>query len=57
MNSRKPTPIRPWTASERALNGKGRLRPYQATAAPQTARIQTQSTSEPSWFPHTPLIL
>ena len=57
MNSRKPTPIRPWIASTRALRVGGRLRPNQATRAPNRARISTHRTIEPSWFPHTPVTL
>ena len=57
MNNRKPAPIMPCTASTRARNSRGKLVPKSATAAPHSARISTQSSIEPSWFPHTPLIL
>ena len=57
MNSRKPTPIMPWMPSTRAFSVGGRLRPKPATMAPNIARISTQRTIEPSWFPHTPEIL
>jgi hypothetical protein len=57
MKAMKPMLIMPCTASARARKAGGRLRPSTATSAPKTDRIVTQRTSEPSWFPHTPLIL
>ena len=57
MKARKPTPIMPCTASTRAFSVGGRLLPNSATAAPNSARMRTQSSIEPSWFPQTPVIL
>ena len=57
MNSRKPTLTAPSTPITRALSGDGRSRPKAATASPHIARINTQRTSEPSWFPQVPVIL
>ncbi len=57
MNSRNASAIEPCTASTLALSVAGRLLPKAATAAPKIARISTQSSIEPSWFPHTPDIL
>ena len=48
MKSRKATPIEPWTASTRDLSSSGRLPPKSATPAPNSARIKTQRTIEPS---------
>src|SRR3546814_5808291 len=50
MKARNPTPIMPCTASTRARNVGGRLPPNSDTAAPNTARMRTQSSIEPSWF-------
>ena len=33
------------------------MRPNSATAPPHSARMATQSSIEPSWFPQVPLIL
>jgi hypothetical protein len=57
MKSRKAAPIEPWTARTFALSSRGRLLPKDATAAPNSDRISTHSTIDPSWFPHTPEIL
>jgi hypothetical protein len=57
MNRRKAAAIDPCTASTLACSSRGRFVPKVATAAPNKARISTQSTIEPSWFPHTPAIL
>ena len=54
MNSRKPTPIIACTASTRARSAGGRLRPKAATAAPNSARMNTHRSIEPSWLLHTP---
>ena len=48
------TAIEACTLSTLAFSVGGRLRPKAATAAPNSARISTHSTIEPSWFPHTP---
>ena len=57
MKARKPTPIIACTASTRARSVGGRLRPNAATAAPNSARISTHRSIEPSWFPQTPATL
>ena len=57
MNSRKATAMPACTASTLARSVRGRLVPNRATAAPNSARISTHSSIEPSWFPHTPEIL
>ena len=40
-----------------AFSVAGRLPPNTATSAPNSARISTQSSIEPSWLPHTLVIL
>ena len=57
MNSRKPTPIMPCTASTRARSSGGRLLLNTATAAAHSDSMNTHRSMEPSWFPHTPVIL
>ena len=57
MNSRKAAPIQPCTAITLARSVAGRLAPNSATSAPKMARISTQSSIEPSWFPQAPVIL
>jgi len=57
MNSRNPTPIIAWTANTRARNCGGKLWLNRATAAPNSARMNTQSSIEPSWLLHTPVSL
>ncbi len=57
MNRMKATAIHDCTASTLAFSVIGRLPPNTATSAPNSARIRTHSSIEPSWFPHTPLIL
>ena len=57
MKAKKPTPTSPSTASTRALSAEGRSRPKPETAPPQSARISTQSTMEPSWLPQVALSL
>ncbi len=54
MKSRNATAIDDCTLSTLAFSVGGRLRPKAATAAPNSVRISTHSTIEPSWFPHTP---
>ena len=49
--------MEPCTASTRAFSVGGRLSPKIATAPPKLARMKTQSSMEPSWFPQTPEIL
>ena len=53
----KASAIEACTASTLALSGSGRLLPNSATAAPNSARISTHSSIEPSWLPHMPEIL
>ena len=57
MKARKATAIIACTDRTRALRVAGRLPPKSVTAAPNSARISTQSSIEPSWFPQTPEIL
>ena len=57
MNRMKATAIHDCTASTLAFSVSGRLPPNTATSAPNSARIRTHNSIEPSWFPHTPLIL
>ena len=57
MNSRKPTAIMPCTASTRARRAGGKLSLNSATAAEHSDSMNTHSSMEPSWFPHTPVIL
>ena len=53
MNSRKPTPTRPITASTRASIARGQVaRAQRHRAAPSPASISTHSSSEPSCEPH-----
>ena len=56
MKARKPTPISPCEASVAARIGVGMARAKVAIAAPNRARIRTQSSIEPSWFAQTPEI-
>ena len=57
MNRMKATAIQACTESTLALSESGKLPPNSATSAPNSARISTHNSIEPSWFPHTPLIL
>ena len=57
MNSKNAAAIHACTPSTLALSVAGRLPPNSATSAPNSARISTHSSIEPSWFPHTPVIL
>ena len=41
------------TANTVALKLAGMLRPNAATNAPNTVRMSTHNSIEPSWFPHT----
>ncbi|MCY1451193.1 hypothetical protein D9M71_680480 [compost metagenome] len=56
-NDRKPTLIMPITASTRASITCGNCREKIDTAKVQPPRIIAQSSSEPSWAPHTALNL
>ena len=49
----KQKAIRPSTPSTRARNAGGRLEEPAATASVQLDSIRIQSSSEPSWAPHT----
>ena len=57
MKSRKATLIRPCTASALALSVARQRAAEKGDEAPKIARISTQSSIEPSWFPQTPEIL
>ena len=57
MKARKAKPIQPCTESTSAFSRSGRLVPKAATRAPKSARMSTHRSIEPSWFPHTPVIL
>ena len=57
MNSRNATAIEACTASTLARRVRGKFVPNSATAAPNSARISTHSSIEPSWFPQTPEML
>ena len=54
MKARNATPIEPCTASTRAFSVAGRFDPNSAAAAPNSDRISTHSSSDPSWLPQTP---
>ena len=47
----------PCTPSTRALSDWGRLPEKAATASVNRDRTKTQSSMEPSWFAHVPVIL
>ncbi len=57
MKAKNATAMEDCTDRTRALRLGGRLLPHQATIAPKSVRISTQSSIEPSWFPQTPEIL
>jgi hypothetical protein len=57
MKSRKAAAIQPCTAQHVGLQPVRQVRPKTATSAPNSARISTQRSIEPSWFPQTPVIL
>jgi hypothetical protein len=57
MKAMKATPTEACTASTRARSLSGRLPPNHPAMAPKRARISTQSSIEPSWFPQTPVTL
>ena len=57
MNSRNAAAIQDWTQSTSPRRSAGMPREATATAAAKVARISTQSSIEPSWFPQTPVIL
>ncbi len=48
------TAIDACTDSTLAFSVAGKLRPKAATAAPNSERINTHRTIDPSWFPQTP---
>ena len=48
MNSRKAAPIQPCTASALARKSAGMARENSATSAPNSVRISTHSSIEPS---------
>ena len=53
MNNKKPTLIKPSTASTRAVTTFGTLRLKAVTALPQKPKINAHSKREPSWLPQT----
>ena len=57
MNSRNAKAIIDWTDRVRAFRVGGRLPPNSATMQPNSARISTHSSIEPSWFPQLEAIL
>jgi hypothetical protein len=57
MKAMKATPTAAWTDSTRARKRSGRLPPNHAAIAPNSARISTQRSIDPSWFPQTPVTL
>ena len=57
MNARNAAPIAPCTDSTLARRPGGRCSPNTAAVAPNSARISTHSSIEPSWFPQTPVTL
>ena len=57
MKMMKVAEMEPCTPSTVARRSSGRFAPNSQTAAPNSARISTQSSIEPSWFPQTPEIL
>ena len=57
MNSRKATVTQACTDRTLAFKVRGRLPPKNAMPAPNTARISTHNSMEPSWLPHTPVTL
>jgi hypothetical protein len=57
MNRMNATAIEDCTVSTLALNRAGRLAPKRATSAPNTLRMSTHNSMEPSWLPHRPLSL
>jgi len=57
MKTRNPNAIMAWIDSTRACSAAGKLPPKVATRPPNSVRISTHSTIEPSWFPHTPVSL
>ena len=57
MKAKNPAATSPCTASTRARSAAGRLAPKAAIMAPNSARMRTHSTIEPSWFAQTPVIL
>ncbi len=55
--SRKATAIQAWTDRTSARSRSGRFWLNTATSAPNSARISTHRSIDPSWFPQTPVIL
>ncbi len=55
VNDRNPTAIMPMTASTRARKAWGNGPDRATTATIQPVSIRIQSSSEPSWPPHTAL--
>ena len=57
MKAKKAAPIIACTASARAFSPSGRSRPKAATVAPNSVRISTQRSMDPSWLPHVAVTL
>ncbi len=57
MKARKAMVTAACTASVLARSRAGMLSRDSATTPPNSARIRTHSSIEPSWFPHTPVTL
>ncbi len=57
MNRKNAAEIQDCTPSTLALSRAGRLPPNTATIAPNSARMRTHSSIEPSWFPQVLVIL
>ena len=57
MKAKKAAAMADCTASTLARRPGGRLPPNQAAEAPNSVRISTQRSIDPSWFPQVPLIL
>ncbi len=57
MNSRNTAVMAACTPRVLARSNGGTELRASATTAPNSARISTQSSIEPSWFPQTPEIL
>ena len=53
MNTRKPQPTKPITASTRATKASGIRRLNTVTATPQALSMNAHSNNEPSCPPHT----
>ena len=57
MKEMKPTLTQPSTPSTRAMKASGRWRENTVTATVHNDSDIAHSSKEPSWLPHTPVIL